>query len=83
MKASLIQIGNSRGIRLPKSVIEACHFKDEVELEVSSGQVTIRLATLPREGWNEAFKTMTQSKDDQLLDSSSPSKFDKDEWEWK
>ena len=51
MKATLVRIGNSRGIRLPKPVIEQCGFEDEVEMEVHHHELVIRSSSLPRAGW--------------------------------
>ena len=84
MKATIIQIGNSRGIRIPKPVFEQCGFKDEVDLEVHHHELIIRSSRRPREGWSAAFETMAKQGDDQLLDPSPiDSDWDENEWEWK
>lgn len=54
MHASLIKIGNSRGVRLPKSVIEAAGLKEDLDLEVREGAVIVRNAHTIRSGWAEA-----------------------------
>jgi antitoxin MazE len=85
MKAQLIKIGNSRGVRLPKAVIEQVGLDGEIELDVRSDEVAIRPAKRkPREGWAESFKAMAEAGDDALIDGPLPSltKFDEDEWEW-
>ena len=84
MKAALIRIGNSRGIRLPKPVIELCGLGDEVELEVRNHQVVISSADHPREGWDEAFASMHEHGDDRLLDraAETATEWDREEWEW-
>jgi antitoxin MazE len=84
MKAKLVRIGNSRGIRLPKSVIEQAGLGDEVELDVRGNQVVIRAKLDPREGWEEACRRMHECGDDELIDGPLPSltKFDDEEWEW-
>lgn len=84
MKATLIQIGNSRGIRLPKPVIEQCGFEDEVELEVRDRRLVIRTASRPREGWAGAFARMSEQGDDELLDIAAEARpaWDEEEWEW-
>ncbi len=84
MKAQLIKIGNSRGIRLPKAVIEQVGLENEVELDVREDEVAIRPAKKkPREGWAEAFQAMAAAGDDVLLDEPlPPTQFDEDEWEW-
>jgi antitoxin MazE len=84
MKARLVRIGNSRGIRLPKPVIEQCGFEDEVELEVHHHELVIRSASQPREGWAGAFAQMSECGDDELLDrvAETGPTWDKEEWEW-
>ena len=54
MHASLVRIGNSRGVRLPKAVIEAAGLKDDLDLEVRDGAVIVRNAETIRIGWAEA-----------------------------
>lgn len=85
MKTKVIKIGNSRGIRIPKSLIHESGLKNEVEIEVSDGQIIIKPISANRESWDTAFKKMTNYKDDILLDSesiSSKTKWDQEEWEW-
>jgi antitoxin MazE len=84
MKARLVKIGNSRGIRLPKAVIEQAGIDEEVELEVHDNQIIISTSRNPREGWDEACRLMAERGDDALLDGPLPSltKFDEEEWEW-
>lgn len=84
MKAKLIQIGNSRGIRLPKPVIEQCGLEGEVELEVRNQHLIIRSASRPREGWSDAFARMSEQGDDELLDIAAEARpaWDEEEWEW-
>ena len=84
MKASVVRIGNSRGIRIPKALLEQCRFGSTVELEVHQGQLIVKPAARPRSGWEEAFKEMAQRGDDLLLDRDSlPStRWDETEWRW-
>jgi len=84
MKTSIIRIGNSQGIRIPKLLLEQSRLEKEVELEVSDKQITIRSAGRPRQGWGDKFKLMAQNKDDKLIDSSAhvQNRWEKDEWEW-
>jgi antitoxin MazE len=78
----LVQIGNSRGVRLPKLVIEEAGLADEVELQVREGAVVIRPLHPPRSGWEAAAKALRDSSGDRLLDSPTPTRFDEEEWEW-
>jgi antitoxin MazE len=83
MKLQLIPIGNSLGIRIPKTLLQQCHFKSHVNVTVIDNTLVLSSDTNPREGWEEAFKKMAQAGDDTLLDTShNLSTFDKDEWEW-
>jgi antitoxin MazE len=67
MEVSVIQIGNSRGIRLSKSVLERYNIKDTVELILEKGYIIIKPKAQPRKGWEAAFKRMHQSGDDKAL----------------
>lgn len=82
MKAKIIRIGNSKGIRLPKAVIEQAGLAEEVDLEVRDGEIVITSADLPRRGWAEAAQTLTAHGEDRLLDEPLSTGFDREEWEW-
>jgi antitoxin MazE len=84
MITPLVRIGNSRGIRLPKPLIEQCGFKDEVELTVHHRELVIRAPSHPREGWAGAFARMHECGDDELLDrvAEPETTWDEEEWEW-
>jgi len=82
MKAAIVKIGNSRGIRIPKPILTQCGFEQEVELEVHDNQLVVRSTRQTREGWGEAFKSMSQQGDDVLIDEIDSS-WDSTEWEWK
>ena len=84
MKAQIIKIGNSQGIRIPKAILDQTGLKDEVELEVENKTIIIRSVNKPRQGWEEAFKRMVENNDDKLIDKdlTGKSEFDKDEWQW-
>jgi len=68
MHASLVKIGNSRGVRLPKAVIEAAGLSDDLDLEVRDGAVIIRNAAMMRHGWDLAAKQCHAAGDDALAD---------------
>ncbi len=82
MKAHLVRIGNSRGVRLPKPLIEQAGLGDVVELVVNEGQIVISRASSRRAGWAEAAAQMVARGDDQLLDPPTSTRFDTEEWEW-
>ena len=82
MKTRLVRIGNSRGVRLPKTIIVQAGLTEEVELEVRDGAVVIARATSTRSGWAAAASQMRQRDEDRLLDTSAPTSFDEKEWDW-
>ncbi len=73
MKVKLVSIGNSKGVRIPRSVIKECGFGDQVELRVDDGVVVLARAREARAGWDEAFKKMAAASDDVRL---VPEQFD-------
>jgi antitoxin MazE len=83
MKTSLVRIGNSQGVRIPKAIIEQCGLTAEVDLSVKGGAVVIAASRKPRAGWAEAFKRMAEAGDDALLiPDDLPNEFDEKEWTW-
>lgn len=84
MKAKIIKIGNSRGIRIPNTLLEEVQLEDEVLLEASRGAIVIRPAHVARQDWHDAFREMAMRGDDRLLDGShSFSSWDGEDWVWK
>ena len=85
VKASIVKIGNSRGIRIPKPVFEQCGFKDEVDMEVHNQELVIRSTHKPRKGWAEAFQAMAKHDEDIILNrlTGTGATWGEDEWEWK
>ncbi len=81
MKAQIIRIGNSQGIRIPKTMIEDGKLSGEVELELHEDGILIRSLQKPRANWDSAFKAASDADDDQHLDETS-TKFDNKEWQW-
>ena len=82
MRANLVQIGNSRGVRIPKAILEQTGLRDEIEMEVRGSQLVIRAVKHTRAGWDEAFAEMAARGDDALLDAGTSTKWDESEWEW-
>jgi antitoxin MazE len=85
MKTRIVRIGNSRGVRIPKPLLEQTGLRGEVEITAEDGSLVIRSARRPREGWAAAFEAMARRGDDALLDAVPPtlSTWDEDEWEWR
>jgi antitoxin MazE len=85
MITKVVKIGNSRGIRIPKSLINQSGLTEEVELELGNGQIIIKSISRNRENWDTAFKQMAIHKDDVLMEPKTQynaSSWDKEEWEW-
>lgn len=83
MRASIIKIGNSQGVRIPKPILEQCGFTEEVELEVHDHKLIIKPMKHPRRNWESSFISMAAKGDDKLLDPSTSTQWDEEEWEWK
>ena len=83
VKAKIVKIGNSKGIRIPKTILEQCNIKDEVELEAKGDSLVIRSPHSTRKGWELAFKKMRENKDDlMVIKEELPTEWDEQEWEW-
>lgn len=67
MELSVINIGNSKGIRLSKTILEQYKISDKVELILEKSQIIIRPKTQTRKNWDKAFMQMNQNEDDNLL----------------
>jgi antitoxin MazE len=82
-RTRIIQIGNSKGIRVPKVLLEQADLPDEVELQAERGRLIVRAARGARAGWAEAAKVMRARGEDQPLDAPMSSEFDSKEWQWR
>ena len=84
MKTTLISIGNSRGVRIPKPFIEQCGLGEAVEMDVRDCMILIHAPRRLRTGWDEAFARMARNGDDKLLDPPSiATRWEDAEWQWK
>ncbi len=84
MKTRIVRIGNSRGVRIPKLLLQQTGLGEEVTIEAEGNRLVIRPASRPREGWDVAFRKMALAGDDRLLDGdlTSTSRWDESEWQW-
>ena len=82
MKARLIKIGNSQGIRIPKMLIEQLGLGEDVEIQVRDRSLVITPVTRARQGWAEAFQEMSEQGDDVLLDNDIATSWEDEDWEW-
>lgn len=67
MELSIINIGNSKGVRLSKTILEKYKIGDTIELILEKDHIVLKPKAEPRKGWDEAFKKMSQNGDDALL----------------
>lgn len=67
MEASIIKIGNSKGLRLSKTILDKYHIKDKVELILEKGHIILKPISKPRKNWEKDFKKMQANQDDELL----------------
>ena len=84
MRARVVKIGNSQGIRIPKPILEQTGIMEDVELEIDKNQIIIRPISNPRDGWDFSFKTMTEKDDDVLIHGTEniSHSWDEEEWQW-
>jgi antitoxin MazE len=80
MEISIISIGNSKGIRLSKTIIEKYNFQDTIELILEKGYIILKPKTKARKGWEKSFKKMNECGDDKILISDVFTDESFDEW---
>lgn len=80
MEVPIIQIGNSKGLRLSKSILERYAITEKVELIFEKGYLIIKPIETPRQGWEDAFKEMHENEDDQLLIGNVFPEEEAEEW---
>jgi antitoxin MazE len=81
--ARIVRVGNSRGIRIPKTLLEQAQLGEEVELQAEPGRLIVRAVRPVRAGWAEAAAHMHERGHDRLVDRPAGSRFDAEEWEWR
>ncbi len=67
METDIIKIGNSKGLRLSKTILDKYNIKDKVELILETGQIILKPIETPRKNWETAFKKMNKEGDDKML----------------
>lgn len=78
MHIDIIPIGNSKGIRIPKALLEQCGFSEHADLSIADGKIVLSPITKPRTGWAETFN----DTNNELLMGDFPNEFDESEWTW-
>lgn len=81
MDVSIVPIGNSKGIRLSKTLLEKYNIKDKVELILEKGYIILKPKAEPRKGWEKAFKKMHENGDDKPLMNDVFEDEDFEEWQ--
>ena len=84
MRARIVKIGNSQGIRIPKPLLKQAGIMEDVELDIDKNQIIIRPVSNPRDGWDDAFKAMADKGDDTIIDDieNISHSWDDNEWQW-
>ncbi len=83
IRAKIVRIGNSQGVRLSRTLLEQSGLSGEVDVEARDGEIVLHRIRRVREDWETAYSKMVSSGDDELLDSDSiPADWDESEWEW-
>ena len=67
METAIIKIGNSKGLRLSKTILDKYNIKDKVEIILEEGQIIIKPIETPRQNWDSAFEKMSKEGDDKML----------------
>jgi antitoxin MazE len=81
-KTRIVRIGNSRGIRVPKLLLDQAALPDEVELRAEPGRLVVSAASRPRAGWAVKARAMHGRGDDTVLDDTTATRFDMTDWRW-
>lgn len=82
MRTKIVRIGNSRGVRIPKPLLEEAGLEGDVELRLVDDRIVIESVRRSREGWREAARQIREGGEDGLLDPPVPTGFDESEWTW-
>ena len=83
MKVKLINIGNSKGLRLPKTIIQQYKIGEDLQIELQEDGILLKPLTKPRTGWSEQFETAVKPIEKQEKNwIEARNRFDKEEWTW-
>jgi antitoxin MazE len=82
IKTTITKIGNSQGVRLPKTLLAMTGIESYVDMSVEDGAIIIRPAKIARQGWREQFEAMATSEEDSLIDEWPTTEWEKENWEW-
>jgi antitoxin MazE len=82
VRSKVVKIGNSRGIRIPRTLLEQAGLSDEVEMTVEGNKLIIHSAHRSRSDWEGQFISMAEAHDDGLIDEPNATSWDEEEWTW-
>ena len=85
MKIQIIKIGNSKGIRIPKNVLNDCGFDNSAEMLVKDNKLILSPVKKSRKGWEKAFETASKKKTkDKVLEDfeNMTDQWEEKEWKW-
>jgi antitoxin MazE len=82
-KTRIVRIGNSRGIRIPKTLLDEAELPEDVELHAEPGRLVVEGVRQVRKGWAAAAHRMRARSDDRLLEEPTVTRFDREDWEWR
>ena len=82
MDAMIVRVGNSRGVRIPKPLIEEAGLGEQVSLRVVEGGLLIEPRTEMRAGWAEAARLGREEGDHTINEVWPLTRFDSVEWKW-
>ena len=78
IQVSIVQVGNSKGIRLSKTLLDKYQITNKVELVLENDYIILKPVTEPRKNWENAFAEMHKNGDDKLLIDGV---FDDEKWD--
>ncbi|MCK4797829.1 MAG: AbrB/MazE/SpoVT family DNA-binding domain-containing protein [Spirochaetes bacterium] len=82
MVINIVKIGNSKGIRLPKTILEQCNINNKVDLEIEGKKIVIKpIIKNPRQNWDKHFQNMHNNNEDNLIIDDTVD-LNMDDWEW-
>jgi len=82
IRAKVVKIGNSRGIRIPSTILQQLGWEDEVELRVEGNYLIVEALNHTRKDWKTIFAEMAKLGDDSLLDQAFVTNWDEEDWSW-
>ena len=82
IRSKVVKIGNSRGVRIPRTMLEQAGLIDEIEMVVEGNSLIIQSARLSRQGWDAQFAAMAERGDDRLFDQGTPTLWEEEAWTW-